>query len=287
MSRTEYGYVVPWERMGKNMGVEFTSESDRPHVRRLVMDGVVQATLNIDDPTELDADYMRRMGYVIDEMAPSGLPLRAFHLGAGALTLARYLAATRPRSYQQAVEPSDELIELVRREAPLPKGVRVKIRRGDAREQAEKAPAACYDLIISDVYDRARIPGHLTTESAIGEFKRVLRPAGFFLANYCDGGGLNYLRRAVAGVVAQFTRVALISESAILRGRRFGNAVVIGSDGDIPVQSIRRRLAREAFPCQLLAGGELENFLGGARPLRDDDPRDSPPPPESSFAPRH
>ena len=50
------------------------------------------------DPTHLFFEYLRRIGHVADAFAPAGAPVRALHLGGGALTLPRYLAATRPGS---------------------------------------------------------------------------------------------------------------------------------------------------------------------------------------------
>ena len=62
----------------------------------LLIDGVPQSHVDLEDPGYLDFEYVRRIGHVIDEAAPAGQPLRVLHLGAGALTLARYVAATRP-----------------------------------------------------------------------------------------------------------------------------------------------------------------------------------------------
>ena len=66
----------------------------------LLIDGVPQSHVDLDDPGYLEFEYVRRLGHVIDLAAPAGQPLRVLHLGAGALTLARYVAATRPASRQ-------------------------------------------------------------------------------------------------------------------------------------------------------------------------------------------
>jgi len=54
----------------------------------------------------------------VDLVAPPGRPVHAVHLGGGAFTLARYIAATRPRSTQQIVERDAALVQLVRRALP-------------------------------------------------------------------------------------------------------------------------------------------------------------------------
>ena len=64
----------------------------------LLAGGVPQSYVDLDDPLHLELEYMRQLGHLIDLAAPAGVPLRVLHLGAGALTLARYVAATRPGS---------------------------------------------------------------------------------------------------------------------------------------------------------------------------------------------
>ena len=61
---------------------------------------------------------MRRLGHVVDLAAAPGQPVRVLHLGAGGLTLARYVAATRPRSSQLVAEVDGALVDLVRRVLP-------------------------------------------------------------------------------------------------------------------------------------------------------------------------
>ena len=83
------------------------------------MDGAPQSHVDLDDPRYLEFEYMRRLGHLVDLAAPAGEPLRVLHLGGGGLTLARYVAATRPGSEQLAVEADAALVELVRRRLPL------------------------------------------------------------------------------------------------------------------------------------------------------------------------
>src|SRR3954454_25318498 len=121
----------------------------------LVVDGTPQSHVDLDDPTHLHFEYIARMGAVIDRLRMPGQPLTAVHLGAGALTIPRYIDATRPGSRQQVIELEPALIELVRNELPLPRGAAIRIRIGDAREGLGRLPGALtgnVDLLISDVY---------------------------------------------------------------------------------------------------------------------------------------
>src|SRR5208282_1543328 len=102
---------------------ELLRDADRRAAWMLLVDGVPQSHVDLDDPGYLDFEYVRRLGHVIDTAAAQ--PLRVLHLGAGALTLARYVAATRPGSSQLAVEVDAALADLVRRRLPLDAKVRV------------------------------------------------------------------------------------------------------------------------------------------------------------------
>src|SRR3954454_1003892 len=83
---------------------ELVRDPDRPRAWTLLLNGVPQSHVDLDDPEYLDFEYVRRLGHVVDLVAPARSPLRVLHLGGGALTLARYVAATRPRSAQQVIE---------------------------------------------------------------------------------------------------------------------------------------------------------------------------------------
>src|SRR5262249_3431928 len=142
----------PAERVGSGLA-ELAVDPQRPRAFTLLVDGAPQSHVDLDDPRHLEFGYMRLLGHLIDLAAPSapaGRPLRVLHLGGGGLTLARYVAATRPGSVQLAVDSDAALVELVRRRLPLdqrgrragggPQG-RIRVRVGDARAVLEQVPA--------------------------------------------------------------------------------------------------------------------------------------------------
>ena len=86
----------------------------------LDVDGTPQSHVDLDDPTHLHFEYVARMGAVIDLLRMPRQPLTAVHLGAGALTIPRYVEATRPGSRQQVIELEPALVELVRERAAAP-----------------------------------------------------------------------------------------------------------------------------------------------------------------------
>jgi len=126
MSHRQRGGSGPVVRQDVDSGVvELVADPDRPRAWTLLVDGTPQSHVDLDDPQHLEFEYMRRLGHLADLAAPAGEPLRVLHLGAGGMTLARYVAATRPGSSQLAVESDAALAELVQRRLPLgPRGRR-------------------------------------------------------------------------------------------------------------------------------------------------------------------
>ncbi|MFE9654821.1 spermidine synthase [Micromonospora sp. NPDC006431] len=265
---------------------ELVPDPDRPGSWMLLLDGAPQSHVDLADPTHLEFEYVRRLAAAIDLVAPAGTPLRVLHLGGGALTLPRYVSATRPGSTQRVSEVDGALVELVRRALPWPADARLRVRVADARATLTASREASYDLVVADVFAGARTPAHLTSVEYAAEVARVLRPGGFYLANIADGPPLRHARAQVATVRAVLPRACLVSDAAVLRGRRYGNLVLVASRVDPPVAELSRRAAGDWFPGRVLAGDELDRFAGGAAVVRDADARDSAPPPPGIFSVR-
>ncbi|MGI5443497.1 spermidine synthase [Streptomyces shenzhenensis] len=258
-------------------------DPDRGRAWTLLIDGAPQSHVDLDDPAHLSFEYQRRLGHVVDLAAPPGKPLRAVHLGGGACTLARYVAATRPRSTQQVVERDARLVELVRRQLPLDPAARVRVRSTDARAGLAKIPDGWADLVVSDVFSGARTPAHLTSTEFLDEVRRVLGPTGVYAANLADGPPLAHLRGQIATAAARFAEVALVADPAVLRGKRFGNAVLVAAEGPLPVAELTRRAASDPHPGRVEHGKQLTDFTGGAVPVSDAVAVASPAPPPSVF----
>jgi spermidine synthase len=262
---------------------ELIPDRERRHAWTLLVDGAPQSHVDLDDPTHLSFEYQRRLGHVADLIAEPGRPLQVVHLGGGAFTLARYVAATRPRSTQQVVEWDAALVQLVRAELPLDPGARIRVRSADARAGLAKVPDGWADLVIADVFSGARTPAHLTSIEFLGEVRRALRPDGHYAANLADGPPLAHLRAQVATAAAVFPELALAADPTVLRGRRFGNAVLLASDRALPVAELTRRVAGDPHPGRVEHGRALLDFTGGAAPVTDASAKPSPVPPPAVF----
>jgi spermidine synthase len=99
---------------------ELVPDAGRAQAWTLYVDGVEQSYVDLTDPRRLEFEYVRRIATVVDAAAPPGAPLRVLHLGGGAMTLPRYVAATRPGSVQDVVERDARLVALVERVLPAP-----------------------------------------------------------------------------------------------------------------------------------------------------------------------
>jgi spermidine synthase len=262
---------------------ELLPDRDRPRGWTLLIDGAPQSHVDLADPAHLSFEYQRRFGHVVDLVAPPGRPVHAVHLGGGALTLARYVAATRPRSTQQVVERDAALVQLVRRELPLDPGARIRVRTADARAALAKLPHGRADLIVADVFSGARTPAHLTSAEFLDEVRLALAPGGVYTANLADGPPLAHLRGQIATAAARFTELALVADPAVLRGKRFGNAVLVASDRPLPLAELTRRAASDPQPARVEHGRALTDFAGGATPVTDATAVASPAPPPAVF----
>ncbi|MEV0430662.1 fused MFS/spermidine synthase [Micromonospora sp. NPDC050495] len=258
--------------MHNAQGLKIVVDPVRPTGRTLLAAGVEQSYVDVSDPCHLHFEYIRRMAAVVDLAAPPGRPLAVLHLGGGALTLPRWLAATRPTSPQRVVERDPAVVELVARELPGPPAD-VEVIIGDAREAVRDAPSGHYDVVLADVYRAARMPRHVATVEFVAEVARVLAPDGVYLVNVTDLPPLVISRTQVATLRAVFGDVCLVADRRMLRGRRYGNLVLAAARraGRLPVGRLAARAARDPIPGAVLHGPDLDAFVAGARPATDAD----------------
>ncbi|SCK43365.1 hypothetical protein YUWDRAFT_03678 [Streptomyces sp. AmelKG-D3] len=256
---------------------------DRDRAWLLTVDDAPQSYVDLDDPTYLEFEYVRRLAHVLDCAAPDGAPLDVLHLGGGALTLPRYVAATRPGSRQEVIEADKGLLRLVQDQLPLPDGSGITVHAADARERLEAAPPGSADLVVADVFGGSRIPAHLTSVEYARAAGRALRPDGIYAANLADSAPFAFLRSQLANFATVFAGLAVIGEPAVLRGRRFGNVVLLASHAPIDTAPLTRRCAADAFPARVTDGDALVRLVAGARPVPDTDAVASPEPPDGAF----
>jgi spermidine synthase len=268
--------------------VQLVSDPDRPRAWTLLVDGAPQSHVDLDDPRHLEFEYVRRLAHLIDLAAPPGEPLRVLHLGGGGLTLARYVAATRPGSDQLAVDADAELVELVRQRLPFAqrerghgghRAGRLRVQVADARAVLENVRPGSFDVVMADLFTGARTPAHLTSAEFEAAVVRALSPSGVYGTNVGDGPPLTHARARAATVCSVFQHACLIADAAVLRGRRFGNLVLAAASHPLPVAELTRKTAGDPFPARLVYGDDLARFAAGAKPITDGRAQPSPAPP--------
>jgi SAM-dependent methyltransferase len=269
---------------------ELVGDPQRPLTWTLLVDGTAQSHVDLADPTHLEFEYARRIGHLLDALdPPPPAPLAVLHLGGGAWTLPRYLATTRPRSAQRVVELDGALAELVRTRLPAD-GLGLDVRVADARAALADVAAGSCAAVVLDVFAGARIPAHLTSVEFVTAVARVLAPGGVYAANLADGAGgtgggtagggaLGFARGQAATAAAVFREVAVVAAPDVLRGRRFGNLVLVAGDAP-PTDVLARRVAADPFPARVRPGAE---FAAGAAVVTDATAVPSPRPPAGFF----
>ncbi|SDI62841.1 spermidine synthase [Arthrobacter subterraneus] len=249
---------------------ELVPDRFNPNGWVLHINGVPSSHIDLADPERLDFEYMRWIGSLTTSQWPVTFRLRALHLGGGACSLARSFAAKFPGARQVVVELDGALAELVRTWFDLPRAPLLRIRVGEARAVTESLSDSSRDLIIRDVFAGSRTPVPLTTLEFVEQARRVLDPAGVYVVNCGDSPDLATARREAATISAAFTNTVIIADPAMLKGRRYGNVIIAGSDaalGEDP--GLARELLGGGVPAHLWRGQQVSRFISGAAVLRD------------------
>lgn len=253
--------------------VELLRDPSRPSAVTVFINDAESSYVDLADPSYLEFEYMQQMTVVLDEAGfPAPRPLRAVHLGGAGCALARALDAQRPGSTQLVVEIDAELARLSRIWFDLPRSPRLRIRVADARAALGTLTPGAWDVVVRDVFAGIQVPGHVRTVETAQEARRALTPDGLYLVNLTDRPPLTVARTEVATLREVFPHVSLIADPAILRGRRYGNVVLVGSAAPIATPALERALRGLPLPVKLVAGEELEAFAGTHRPTYDPAP---------------
>lgn len=230
----------------------------------LVIGGTTQSHVNPDDPTDLQLEYVRLATAAIDAAFDAGAPVRALHLGGGALTIPRYLAHTRPGSPQHVVELFGELYEFVVDAVPLPAGSIVTEEFDDARRAVERAEPGSRDLVVVDVFSGSSAPAHCTTVEFFAAAARLLAPGGLLVVNTLLSSGADFTREVAATLAAVLPELAVVAPEANLGAAPVGNIVLAASDRPLDVDRLGEALAFEHRPVVVLTGDDARGFIGDA-----------------------
>lgn len=289
-----------------NRKAKLVQSRRRPGRFELSVDGIPQSVVSMTDPTFLEYEYIQHIARAMDAAAEPDAPLFTVHLGAGALTLARYVEATRAGSRQLVVEFEPALYEAVIAALPLPPGADVRVIFGDARTVADAAlpnempspvtssPSPALDdaatgrtavdtdwvdasFTVVDLWDAAIIRHRVASQEFYRRVAARSAAAAVVAVNLLDGHPFEYSRRQAATLSTVFDHVAVVldAEPEDEEGP-LGNVVIFASDDLLAIVTTPDLLGTPRP--HLLHDGPLTSWIGEARIMTDADGTDSPDP---------
>ena len=229
-------------------------------VRTLLVDGLEASVVDLADPTRLEIPYVRRIAAILDAAAPRDV----LHLGGGACTLPRWLAATHEHTRSLVYEVDDEVVRVARAQLGLDEVPGLRVQVGDARAGVAAQRPRSFDAVVTDVFVGPYVPEHVMTLQALADVRRVLRPGGVYVANLIDEAPLRRVRRQLATIAQAIGTPTLVAERPVLRGRRAGNFVV-AAGRTLPIARLGRRLG----DVDVLDGEAALLWCERAKPLVD------------------
>ncbi len=245
--------------------VSIESDPNRPDGRVLVLDDLRHSYVDLGDPTHLEFWYVRQIVGAIDALGRPG-PIDLVALGGGAMTVPRYLAASRPGSEQIVLEIDPDLVDVVEREFGLPVDDD-SIRVGDGRIGLRSLPDDSADVVVGDAFGGRAVPWHLATEEFMADVERVLRPGGIYVANIIDGPTQSFLRAEAATMRTAMPYVAVMQGPSLLGGF-VGNAVAVSSTE--PIDTAAWDATRRTRGDEGAVVDDIDDYLDDATVLTDD-----------------
>ncbi|WP_344966428.1 fused MFS/spermidine synthase [Salinactinospora qingdaonensis] len=246
-----------------------TTDPANPSGRVLLLDDLRHGYVDVADPTHLEFAYTQWFAAAIAARAGEA-PVSTLHIGGGAYTMPRWLAATRPGSTSHVFEVDPAVTELARSRLQLRTGPRLSVSSGDARIAITTAETDRYDVVIGDAFGGLSVPWHLTTREFLAEIERVLKPGGIYVANIIDYGPRSFLQAEVATVGVVFDTLSVIGHRASDSAVRGGNHVIVATDGALARGELRRAVATAPTPGHLTAQQQVARWQRQGQVLTDD-----------------
>ena len=217
--------------------------------------------MDLADSSHLEFDYLRWMRIILR----AARARRVIHVGGGACSLARALAAedsdaARP-GRQQVCEIDARVLALAREHFGLRRAPGLRVRVADGRRFVAGQAAESWDAVAIDAFIAATVPRHLITAQAFGEVARV---APLVLVNVLDDRAARELQLIAAGLSAAYPRVWAL-------GGRTGNTILVGSTRRLDLGRIAAQAAADPSPARLTRPEAVVRLIGGTPALRDED----------------
>lgn len=241
--------------------VRIVADPEGSSGRSLILDQLRHAYVDLDDPTHLDVRYIRLFAAVA--AAQPEPPDNVLHIGGGGFSFPRYLHHLSTSTESLVLEIDPELVEINESALGLVLDDRLRVQTGDARLALADLDDNSFDLVVGDAFGGQSVPWHLTTAEFLAEVDRVMTSDGVYVMNVIDGGESRFARAELATLAERFAHLAVIlPPDGAIAGRAF-NQVLVASHQPLPVLPV-------APSDGVVWPGEIDEYIGGHEPLRDD-----------------
>jgi hypothetical protein len=232
-------------------------DPDRPSGRLLRQAGMDASYVDLADPTHLEFAYLRWARIVLE----AAKARRVLHLGGGACTLARALAAADPESRQEVCEADPEVLAVAREHLGLRRAPGLRVRHAEGRTWLSGQPDDAWEAVVIDAFVGARVPPRLITVEALTEAARV---APLTLVNVVDDRSARDVALVAAGLRAAYPSVWTL-------GARAGNVILVGDRAprQLELARLAARLAADPEPARRTGPAEMKWGLTGTVPRAD------------------
>lgn len=211
--------------------------------------------VDLADPYHLEFDYLRWIRIVLW----AARARRVLHVGGGACSLARALAAEDSRSRQEVCEVDADVLALAREHMGLRRAPGLHVRHAEGRAHIARQADGAWDAIVIDAFVGATVPRSLITVEALTD---VARAAPLALINVVDNRAAREVRAVAAGLAEAYPRVWTL-------GGRVGNTVVVGGIAALGLDRIAAVVAGDPSPARLTPPDAMGPLIAGTPPLRD------------------
>jgi spermidine synthase len=192
---------IVYEKDSQYSHISITEKPDNPDIYNFVIDKLIQTTVNIKKPEDLNygMEYYRAFADIIKHFGGNKEDLSVLILGGGGYLFPRYLAKHKPDARIEVAEIDPEVTRAVISVFGLPGDSSIRIHHMDARNyiedlnrrKREGEEILPFDFIFCDVVAGGlAVPYHLTTQEFNEKVAQLLTPQGLYIINLIDAVSL-------------------------------------------------------------------------------------------------
>ena len=233
----------------------------------LTIDGAEQSHVEVGDPEFLLHDYLRRMRSVLTACEPAAESI--LHLGAGALTLPRWVAHRWPGVQQSVVDIEPELVSFVLEHLPMdPAPESVVADAALVLAPGGELAGRDFGVVVVDLFNSSAAPAALSSPEFFSAVWSAVGPDGLLLLNFGDEADMSFARRltnTMLDAVGQQNNddaasTLLTAPADVLAAQAEGNVVFAASRRGFNEPQLAQVWAAGPHPGDVLTGDQLQTW---------------------------